>query len=585
MHVDLIVPAYNEVGNLRRLVDRTMAALRSEADDWTFGILLVVSDRSSDGTVELASELEREVPEVSMLLKTSNFGFGNALKDGLDHADGDVLIPFMADLSDDPHDVPKMVEKIREGYDVVYGSRFVDGGSAEGYPPLKLFYNRAFNNLIRLMFGIGERDVTNAFTAYRREVIETVDMSSLRSESFDITAELPLRAAIEGFETTEVPVSWRSRDSGVSDLNATRMGPVYLSRVFEQFFSGMVTGVRDIVRAVAGESPLRLIGTTLVGVLLLVALLSLTDSSGVSDAILGADPTFVGAILLIYPVSFLLRAWRWRILLRPSGHLPSRANTFRAIMTGWFVNSLVPARAGDLVRGYALKATDDVPFGVGIGTIVVERIFDLLFLGVVMALIATLYLRSAQSMYLAAGVAVVGAVLVVAVLVLYRFGSSIARLFEGRMDAVSRAVRSTGETLRRMRMNVFSLLLATAISVGIWMVEVSTIYLAGRAIGIRLGFLPTVATGVSAFASQIVPLTPAGIGTYEATVTSVLYLFGVRPETGTAIAFTDHFARLGVIYVLGSLAMVHLVFQFRVYVRRIRERSRSNAMATDSEQS
>lgn len=69
MHVDLIVPAYNEVGNLRRLVDRTTAALRSEADDRTFGILLVVSDRSSDRTVELASELEREVPEVSMLLK------------------------------------------------------------------------------------------------------------------------------------------------------------------------------------------------------------------------------------------------------------------------------------------------------------------------------------------------------------------------------------------------------------------------------------------------------------------------------------------------------------------------------------
>ncbi|WP_275576253.1 glycosyltransferase [Halogeometricum borinquense] len=82
----------------------------------------------------------------------------------------------MGDLSDDPADVPKLIEAIESGYDVAYGSRFVDHGSVDGYPPLKLFYNRSFNNLIRLLFGIRARDITNAFTAYRREIIVEIDV-------------------------------------------------------------------------------------------------------------------------------------------------------------------------------------------------------------------------------------------------------------------------------------------------------------------------------------------------------------------------------------------------------------------------
>ncbi|RJX43384.1 hypothetical protein DM826_07185 [Halonotius aquaticus] len=179
LHVDLIVPAYNEGGNLEQMVKRTTDVLRDRADGWTFGILLVVSDGSTDGTQELAADLDDRYPEVSQLVRTENFGFGNAIRDGLAHADGDVLIPFMADLSDDPADIPKMIEQINAGHDVVYGSRFMQGGSVDGYPPLKLIYNRSFNNAIRFLFGIGEKDITNAFTAYRREVIDEIGMETL----------------------------------------------------------------------------------------------------------------------------------------------------------------------------------------------------------------------------------------------------------------------------------------------------------------------------------------------------------------------------------------------------------------------
>lgn len=260
LHVDLVVPAYNESGNLERMVDEVTSVLRDRTDGWSFGILLVVSDGSTDGTQEIAIELEERYPEVSRLVRTENFGFGNAIKDGLAHAGGDVLIPFMADLSDDPADIPQMVAKIEEGYDVVYGSRFMNGGSVDGYPPLKLLYNRSFNNFIRFLFGIGEKDITNAFTAYRREVIDEIVMETLHSESFDVTAELPLRATVEGFRTTEVPVSWRSRDAGVSKLNATRKGPVYFKRVLAEFVRGNAAGLRDLFVSVTDQGVARVLG-------------------------------------------------------------------------------------------------------------------------------------------------------------------------------------------------------------------------------------------------------------------------------------------------------------------------------------
>lgn len=82
----------------------------------------------------------------------------------------------MGDLSDDPQDVPKLVRKIDEGYDIAYGSRFIEGGGTDGYPWAKMIANRTFNNVVRLLFGIKHKDITNAFKAYRKEVLESISI-------------------------------------------------------------------------------------------------------------------------------------------------------------------------------------------------------------------------------------------------------------------------------------------------------------------------------------------------------------------------------------------------------------------------
>lgn len=567
MHVELVVPTYNEAGNLRRTVERTVSTLRSERDGWTFGVLLVVSDGSTDGTQSIAAELDETYPEVSRLVRTDDYGFGNAIKDGLAHADGDVLIPFMADLSDDPADVPQMVAKIRDGYDVVYGSRFVEGGSVDGYPPLKLLYNRGFNNAIRLLFGLRERDVTNAFTAYRATVVDEIGVDSLRSESFDLTAELPLRATVEGFRTTEVPVSWQSREAGVSNLDATRKGPVYVRRVLEQFVRGNAAGLVDLFGAVGSQSRRRVVGAAVLGVVLLIGLLSLSGVSSVAATVASADPVFVAGIVAVYPVSFLFRTWRWRVLLRASDHLASRRNVFRAVAAGWLFNSLIPARAGDVLRGYALKTTDGTPFSVGAGTIVLARALDMVVLGSLMSAVAVSFVQSSQTAYLAAGAFAIAAVLVVVLAVPVVAGDRLERVVESYAPELAASLSTLRTALARVADNPFALALSSLLSFPVWAAELATIFLAARAVGLELGVVASVAAGISAFLSQTVPLTPGGVGTYEAAIASVLTLFGVEASVGTAVGLVDHVTRLGVIYVLGAVCTVHLVFASRPYFR------------------
>lgn len=112
------------------------------------------NDNSTDNTPSIIDALANENPHIKPVHRASTPGFGNAIKSGLKHAAGDIVIPVMGDLSDNPTDIPKLVKKIEEGYDIAYGSRFIKDGSVEDYPIAKIFANRIFNNAVRFLFGI-----------------------------------------------------------------------------------------------------------------------------------------------------------------------------------------------------------------------------------------------------------------------------------------------------------------------------------------------------------------------------------------------------------------------------------------------
>jgi len=157
---------------------------------------------------------------------SEHHGFGRAVVSGLDNMKGDAAVVMMADESDDCRDVVHYWQELNKGWDCVFGSRFMKGGGVVDYPRLKLLVNRVANYFLKIMFRIRLNDTTNAFKAYRREVID--GCRPLISPHFNLTVELPLKAIVRGFSWTVIPITWRNRRTGVAKLKLREMGSRYL---------------------------------------------------------------------------------------------------------------------------------------------------------------------------------------------------------------------------------------------------------------------------------------------------------------------------------------------------------------------
>jgi dolichol-phosphate mannosyltransferase len=221
--LSIVIPAHNEEGNIASTVTELAEKLYDE------GILfeiVVVDDHSKDGTADAVAELKQTWPQVRCVPNQRPGGFGNAIHTGLDTATGEAIAIVMADASDDPNDVVAYWRKIQQGYDCVFGSRFMRGARVVDYPTFKLVLNRVANTFVALLFGVRYNDMTNAFKCYRREVIDGV--RPILSHHFNITVELPLKAIVRGFSWTVIPTNWYNRKEGVSKFKVKEMGSRYL---------------------------------------------------------------------------------------------------------------------------------------------------------------------------------------------------------------------------------------------------------------------------------------------------------------------------------------------------------------------
>jgi dolichol-phosphate mannosyltransferase len=188
--------------------------------------IIAVDDGSKDRTWQVLADLKREIPELVPVQNPGLNGFGRAIICGLDHSRGDAVVIMMADESDDARDAVRYWKLLQEGYDCVFGSRFVKGGGVIDYPRVKLMVNRLANFFIRQIFRIKLNDTTNAFKAYRRTVID--GCRPLIAPHFNLTVELPLKAMVRGYSWTVIPITWRNRRAGVPKLKIKEMGSRYL---------------------------------------------------------------------------------------------------------------------------------------------------------------------------------------------------------------------------------------------------------------------------------------------------------------------------------------------------------------------
>jgi dolichol-phosphate mannosyltransferase len=221
--LSIVIPARNEEG----CIAATVAHLHLELD--LQGVpheIVVVDDGSTDRTWSILQEIHPNTPECRPIQNTNEHGFGRAITFGFDHARGDAIVIMMADESDDCRDVVRYWRLLNEGWDAVFGSRFMRGGGVVDYPRHKLLLNRMANLFLRMMFRVPLNDFTNAFKAYRRTVID--GCRPLLSPHFNLTVELPLKTIVRGYSWTVIPITWRNRRSGESKLQIREMGSRYL---------------------------------------------------------------------------------------------------------------------------------------------------------------------------------------------------------------------------------------------------------------------------------------------------------------------------------------------------------------------
>jgi dolichol-phosphate mannosyltransferase len=213
--VAVIIPTYNERENLESISARVRSAVPG-AD------LLVVDDNSPDGTGELADKLAAEDAHMHVLHRPGKAGLGGAYITGFRWAlerGYDAMVEMDADGSHQPDELPRLLEALDRGADVVIGSRWVPGGTVRNWPKSREFLSRGANTYARIMLGIEVRDATGGFRVYRADTLRKIGLDQVASQGYCFQIDLTLRALTAGLAVTEVPITFTERTRGASKMN------------------------------------------------------------------------------------------------------------------------------------------------------------------------------------------------------------------------------------------------------------------------------------------------------------------------------------------------------------------------------
>lgn len=211
----VIIASYNEKENIVRLLESILSLEESLS-------VLIVDDNSPDGTAdEIRQHFESE-PRVMLLCREKKAGYGTAMVAGFNKALEDnfeTVVTMDADLSHDPESIPQLLGALRQGADMVIGSRYKDGVRVLNWPPGRLLISLFGNWYVRRILGLPFRDSTSGFRAYRRKVLEQVDPGSLGFKGYAFLVELLYRAFILRFQIVESPIIYTERREGQSKMS------------------------------------------------------------------------------------------------------------------------------------------------------------------------------------------------------------------------------------------------------------------------------------------------------------------------------------------------------------------------------
>lgn len=211
----IVIPTLNERENLEKLIPAIFEKMREIS-------VLIVDDNSQDGTNRLIKDFQNTYTNLFFLERTENFGYGKACIDGFKWFLGEpfqYIITMDADFSHDYQAIPSLLSRLND-FEVVIGSRYMKGGRIENWKLHRKILSRIANLYVRLILGLKIKDLTTGFNAYRREVLEKVNLNEIRSDGYAFLVELKYRLTKSGAKITEYPIIFYERREGQSKMSS-----------------------------------------------------------------------------------------------------------------------------------------------------------------------------------------------------------------------------------------------------------------------------------------------------------------------------------------------------------------------------
>jgi dolichol-phosphate mannosyltransferase len=231
LKIAVVIPTYNEMENIVRLIPQILDVFREKAID---GEVIVVDDASPDGTGHEAAKLALTHDNVSVLNRSSKKGLGSAYKDGFKHAldsGCEGLIEMDADFSHDPLYLPNFISKLNEEYDLVIGSRYITGGDIVGWSFVRKIISTSANCITRLLLALAVKDATSGYRAYSSKGLQLIDYSTVKSDGYAFQVEMVMRCRKAGVKIGEIPLVFVNRKIGESKLNFMEMWRFFRSLI------------------------------------------------------------------------------------------------------------------------------------------------------------------------------------------------------------------------------------------------------------------------------------------------------------------------------------------------------------------
>jgi len=593
VEVSVVLPAYNEAETLAGTVETTLSELAAFLPAGSYEVL-VAEDGCTDGTPEIAAALAAEHDAVRHVHAEGRLGRGRALERAFERARGETLVYFDTDLATDMGHLAELVGSVRSGrYEFATGSRWLPDSDADR-PARRGLLSLGYNTLVRLLLGSGLRDHQCGFKAFDRAALFDL-LEDVEDDHWFWDTELLVRAQRAGYRVREFPVAWAPHEDSTVDpvRDVLGMGSQLLRTWWQLSVRPRLTPRVNLAAGV-------------LLVVLAVGLMTLyLDPREVLARMAGADPVLVAVAALVYLVSWPLRGVRYRDILAAIGYREGWGFLTGAVFISQTGNLVFPARAGDAVRAYIVKARRDIPYPSGFASLAVERVYDLLTItllagSVLVALAATgstaemvaavsgdpVTERGAASgrtaLLTAAGVGLVALLAVAAIVATARSDRQYARAAVERVssdsyaDYVAGVIEQFAGDVQTVANDRATFARVGAASLAIWVLDVLVALVVLVAFGVALP--PALLVGVAFFAvsvgnlAKVLPLSPGGIGLYEGAFT--LLVVGLTPVgavTALSAAIVDHAVKNAVTVLGGVTAMAWLNVSLTAAVEESRD--------------